>query len=180
MLGLYVDVVAGGTDELIPVCNLERLTASLNSHGKAPTAKLTVRRPFTPSKHAKDMDSAFVLSSQVFPTLGHLDFTLGLTEQVIGHVLREVNSAVARPDEWWRSGHVVPSQQRLVHNWLNSFTNADVVFAALDAQFAPAQAASIPSCAPHAVASSWMTELIMRPVRWVTSPLAGFAQRVFV
>ena len=72
---------------------------------------------------------------QVFPTLGHLDFTLGLNDLVIRHVLQELDSALAKASTDPASAGArqrLPSQYRQQYPWLNGFTNVDMVFAALD------------------------------------------------
>ena len=109
MIDIPVDVVAGGNDELIPVSNLQRLTDSLNAKPGQRNAKLTV-----------------------FPSLGHLDFTLGLNEQVIRHVLREMGEPL--PPRFPSSHHSTPpSHTRAVYPWLNGFTKIEEVFRGLDA-----------------------------------------------
>lgn len=71
----------------------------------------------------------------MFPTLGHLDFTLGLNDLVIRHVLQELDTAKASASAVPESAGArqrLPSQYRHQYPWLNGFTNADMVFAALD------------------------------------------------
>lgn len=66
-----VHIVAGGKDQLIPVTNLESQHAMINAV-RPGLATLTV-----------------------FDDQGHLDFTLGLDDAVISHVLREIQSGAA-------------------------------------------------------------------------------------
>ena len=122
--------VAGGKDSLIPPTNLRKQNAWINEASPG----ISTLKVLCPSTMQLSQFSNFGFHLQEFDVLGHMDFTLGVDDDVISHVLKEIRKTTYhenanRMDALQVKPYRSAEQSAELYPFLNSYYFRDEVFA---------------------------------------------------